>query len=797
MNTVSPSLKVLRLASILAILAAVVWLGFTAYRSADTVTRAMYVKGWTKTANVSPKADLFTFGFRCVFTAPNCEKVFTPSFTQRIPSWMLYTPLLGFIGLIIFRILSIPRPEKDPGEARWATPKDMSAYIGERPEDTSRYGYLGLLEGKTKDVVRLPENARCAHTLIIGGTGAGKTTRYVNPNLLLDARDGASAVVFDLKYPDPRSGFLETINYFKAWGRNVYPFTPFDPDSVRIPLLAGVQTIQDAIGVAEAFRPFGEAEGGAEFYKNNERQLLAGLFLAVSQEPNPSLKRVFELLGGGSAALQKYLKEKPIVRNFLATLLELRADQMTGICTGLMGDLLAFTNPNLNRATSMGPGDTLDLEKICDAPSFLYIGIPQEEIQGGQGQVLLRLIKRMIDRAILSACSKNNGRLKTHLNLYLDEFPSFGPLPNIAENLATMRSRRVAFHIAMQNLAQGQAVYGKEEFAGMINNNFAQMVVFPRSLRLEDATYFAELFGEMTVTEVSTNFMSDGGIVNNPIGAKKRSKSTKLATRFLLSAEAMRTFPDGWAVIETIGAPTAKVFMPRLDQKESPYRPMFEKIKATYPTPVLRKKGVNAAEDPIEGVIPSTVATNIKPSAASLPETSSVALKNVILVNPEPAVAATLEPQNDAAPNKNPVAESFRNWLEETLNSPVQYTAEFAEGGVPERLEFAAQSFAQLPENTSKWIEQGWLEYGEGLVVTRLGFSRVKRLYKLVKPTNSKPASVQTAVQPAQKPVESQAAKPLGDHKPPQLGIPRLSIPVNSNPLNVTPTEGNQKGESL
>jgi type IV secretion system protein VirD4 len=793
MNTVSPSLKVLRLVSILAILAAVVWLGFTAYRSADSVTRVMFHKGWTKTANVSPQADLFTFGFRCIFTAPDCEKVFTTSFTQRIPNWMLYTPLLGFIGLILFRILSIPRPEKDPGEARWATPKDMNAYIGERPEDTSRYGYLGLLEGKTKDVIRLPENARCAHTLIIGGTGAGKTTRYVNPNLLMDARDGASAVVFDLKYPDPRSGFLETINYFKAWGRNVYPFTPFDPDSVRIPLLAGVQTIQDAIGVAEAFRPFGEAEGGAEFYKNNERQLLAGLFLAVSQEPNPSLKRVFELLGGGSAALQKYLKEKPIVRNFLATLLELRADQMTGICTGLMGDLLAFTNPNLNRATSMGPGDTLDLEKICDAPSFLYIGIPQEEIQGGQGQVLLRLIKRMIDRAILSACSKNNGRLKTHLNLYLDEFPSFGPLPNIAENLATMRSRRVAFHIAMQNLAQGQAVYGKEEFAGMINNNFAQMVVFPRSLRLEDATYFAELFGEMTVTEVSTNFMSDGGIVNNPIGAKKRSKSTKLATRFLLSAEAMRTFPDGWAVIETIGAPTAKVFMPRLDQKESPYRPMFEKIKATYPTPVLRKKGVNAAEDPIEGVTPNAVATSSKPNAASLLETSSTTTPK-----PEAVIAATLEPQttvaSDAAANKNPVAESFRNWLEETLNSSVQYSAEFAEGGVPERLEFAEKSFENLPENTSKWIEQGWLEYGEGLVVTRLGFSRVKRLYKLVKQSNSKPASAQSVVQ---KPVESQPAKLLVDQKPPQLGIPTLSVPVNSNPLALTPTEGNQKGESL
>jgi hypothetical protein len=216
---------------------------------------------------------------------------------------------------------------------------------------------------------------------------------------------------------------------------------------------------------------------------------------------------------------------------------------------------------------------------------------------------------------------------------------------------------------------------------------------------------------------------------------------------------------------------------------------MFEKIKATYPTPVLRKKGVNAAEDPIEGVTPNTVVTSSKPSVAPLPETSSVTTPK-----PEAVIAVALEPQNDAASNKNPVAESFRNWLEETLNSPVKYSAEFAEGGVPERLEFAEKSFEKLPENTSKWIEQGWLEYGEGLVVTRLGFSRVKRLYKLVKQSNAKPASVQDVVQ---KPVESQPAKLLGDPKPPQLGIPTLSVPVNSNPLALTPTEGNQKGESL
>ncbi len=691
-NRNKPILVTLTWISGLLLFASFAFIGWTGWRSLNIAGDRVGAKGWVQYLHTKPGQN---FLLKCSMDA-KCNQPLNQVWAQSMPQYAWFLPILPFISLIVVRALRNRSPQKDPGEARWATKKDLEPYLLDAPKGSPRVGYLGLLESKY--VIRPPENMRCAHTLVIGGTGAGKTTRYVNPNLLMDAKDGVSAVVFDLKYPDPRSGFLECINYFKAWGRMVYPFTPFDPDSVRVPLLAGVKTVQDAFEVASAFRPAGGEESDAAFYKNNERQLLAGLVLAVSQEPDASMYRIYQLLGGGTDDLLKFVNARPFLKPILGTLLELRKDALTGIATGLMGDLQPFLNPNLNRATSAGSGQTLALEEICQKASFLYIGIPQEEIQGGQGQVLLRLIKRVLDRAILNVCGQNAGRLPIHLSLYLDEFPSFGQLPNIAENLATMRSRRVAYHIAMQNLAQGQALYGREAFAGMINNNFAQMVVFPRSLRLEDAKFFAENFGETTVLESSSSYAMTGNVVMaDAFGEVKRTQSVKEVKRFLLSPEAMRTFPDGFAVIETIGAPPAKVEMPRLDQPQNPYSGVYAKIKKTYSTPELRKPG--ALVDPL-----------------SVPGSTSEV--SVSAVSGAPV----------AASGPNPFAESFRTWFGGLIERHVAMSVEL-DGDKPVMVAIERGDLEPMHADLAQWVEKGWVSDGPRVLIPHLGLSRVTKFW--------------------------------------------------------------------
>lgn len=714
--------SVLAWVSGLATIVAVIWVCSEAWHTLLHSGDVLAARGWATHLHVPNEASIFVA--RCLADAA-CNPLLFRVFGRTLPQWQLYLPLAPFTVWVVIRVIvRLGVKFQDPGQGRWATPHDLAAYLKDGKKQARRIGYMGMVG---KQVLRLPENSRCAHTLIIGGTGAGKTTRYLNPNLLLDAQGGSSAVVFDLKYPDPRSGFLGTINYFRAWNRTVFAFTPFDPDSARLPLLDGVRTFQDAFDIAEIFRPSGQEEKNA-FYRNNERQLLAGLILGVSLDGNASMRRVYELLSEGAEALKGYINQRPEVKQMLAALLGLKTDMLAGICTGLAGDLQLFMHPSLNRATSAGPGTRLDLRQLCKEPSFLYIGVPQEELQGGKGQVLLRLFKRLLDQAILEVAGENGGQLPVHLSVYLDEFPSFGALPNIAENLATMRSRRVAYHIALQNRAQGEAVYGRDEFRAMVNNNFAQMVIFPRSLRLEDAQFFSESFGEITVREESHSVNKEPGL-SGIMGHSRQSRSYKEVARRLLTAEAMRTFEDGYAVVELIGTPPAIVRMPRLDEKDSPLRRVFMGIQSRYATPQLRQPGAKVSA----GSVPSESGREFRVLNPGAGIVGAEIVSAGIVGNPLPVTGERGGGQTDgpAAPKPNPLAEEFREWLTELMQTGLPLDLEYDESGKPSLVNLKTADLPGLPTQLPAWTEKGWVqEWNETLTVTRVGLSRAERLLK-------------------------------------------------------------------
>jgi type IV secretion system protein VirD4 len=761
----------------LGILVFILTAGLAAYSTwhayASTLSR-MANSGWASYLRVEP-SDTEQLVLRCAVDA-RCRDPWLSSAGARVVGWWWLLPIAPLLFVFMVSLSSRTRAltRKNPGEGRWATRMDLRAYLHPRK---SYVGYIGMLE---RQVIRLPENLRCAHTFIIGGTGAGKTTRYVQPNLILDARDGVTAVVFDLKYPDPKSGFMECINYFVHFNRRVYPFTPFDPDSARLNLLSTVKTIQDAFDIAEAFRPSGGAAGGDAFFYNNELMLLAGMIYAVAQEPNPSFLRVYELLNSGVANLQKVIKKHKTLQSNLGTLMDLKEAVVASACAGLSGDLQIFLNANLNRATSPGEGTLLDLEQICREPSFLYIGMPQEELQGGKGQSLLRLVKRLLDRAILSVCSENAGRLPIHLSLYLDEFPSFGPLPNIAENLATMRSRRVAYHIAVQNRAQGEAIYGKDGFRGMVNNNFAQMVIFPRSLRLEDAQYFAENLGQITVLEETYAETDRQGSLFGFGAERSQTHGRREAARALLSAEEMRVYPDGYAVVELIGTPPVRAHLPRLDERANPYRSLFQTIRARYPVPDLRKRSAQAA------VVERPIVSTLPPQLSPVPHTT----RNLPRWTAEPAeqLTGTLSPtpssrlptgNPDDGAAKNPSAEQFRRWFAAVVEAGILGSVSLDETKVARVVVQKSALLDPSVEMRTDWIQRGWIvDNGEVWMVEHLGLSRLTKFWAALRAraeaerTPQNPVEVPTPAEIA--PSESAKSEVRGTARriPPRVAAP-------------------------
>lgn len=441
-------------------------------------------------------------------------------------------------------------------------------------------GYLGHYG---RGLLLLPEALRCRHTLVVGGPGAGKTTSYFLPNLLCDAYFGHSAVVYDLKYPDDQQGLLESTRFFGALGRPTYLYAPSETHSMRLPMLYGVRDLTEALLLAEIITSKPKTVPAAEYHLKAARAILAATLLKVIEKrgQGATLGEVYGVLTGSAEDVKSFLgtfgwrnAEQALAQQPLGlrSVLDIRNDQFAGWLTGLITDaLLIFADTRIDRATSLGHSrDNIPLEQVFCQPSLLYLGLPQSFLELESAQSLLRMSKRVIDRALLGVKDRNSGRLPVHTSLYMDELPSFSKIPRLLNNLATLRSARVALHVGIQNYAQLRNEYGPDESEALKTSNFFTKVFFPHAIDEQDAQTTSESLGHATYWD-TTHAHS-----RHPSGAS-RSQSQREVRQPLLAPEEFRTFPHGQAVIQRLNGHPIWVHMPLVKDPRSLLYPLYRR----------------------------------------------------------------------------------------------------------------------------------------------------------------------------------------------------------------------------
>ena len=528
----------------------------------------MVAQGWDSYLNINGNSP-GVFTASC-FADLSCRAPFMDAWLQTYPWWVPAAVLATLIisTVLMFTVDGLPSgDEKAPGGARWASDQELKPLLKEGKGEYASplRGYIGHTDsGK---LLRVPENKRNSHTLVVGGPGSGKTTRYFKQNLLMDALDGTSVVVLDLKYPDARGGFFNMIPFFREQGYDVQLFLPYDQETLKLPLLAGGDTFDGASEFARMIVPIDTDAGDAEFYRNQERKLLTGLVWGMTSLGETSLGQLYRMLMMGKSAVRSFIENHPDkdIKEMFTSFLEIDDGKLAGIINGLEGKLQIFRDERLNASTeqSVYPWENVELTSLGTGKSFLYIGIPQENLLSGDGQLLLQLTKRVLDRALLRNARQNGGTLPVDTSFYLDEFPSLGELPNMEENFATMRSYRVGYHVALQNRAQLESVYGRAAANSLLTNLFQHILVFPRYLKFDDAKFFAEALGEMTVIETTRNRMNSVELLDD----FRRGVTKKESSRALLSLEEMFDWPDAVGVVIANGLPPIRTLMPRLDER--------------------------------------------------------------------------------------------------------------------------------------------------------------------------------------------------------------------------------------
>lgn len=557
------------------------WALYNVFAATMSSLTALASVGWAAYVGADPDNTL-GFLFKC-FMNSACGEVLGPQWVANyslMPAYIFPPALIATI--IAARITSRPRNEKKkPGQAHWGTTAELirEGYVKTKTNKSVR-GYFGIHKD-SKKIIQLPEHIRFSHCLVIGGPGARKSTGYHKQNIIQDMRDGVNIIVFDLKYPDPRGGFFDMVTLAAdQYGYDVQLMLPYDQITHRYSLLAKATTETGAREVASMILPPGEGSEGSEFYRNNERILLTALILAAARKKDGSLKEIVDALRLGFQGMSDYVKKAgdPDVGTMVNTVLNgMDVEKQKGVLNGLLGKLEIFGDPDLLAfgQLSKDPRENIDLRRFANSKTILYIGIPQQKL-GPNGQMFLQLIKRSIDNELGEISRENAGVFPIPISYYLDEFANFGPLPDIGADFATMRSRRLSYHVTVQNMAQGAAVYGHQEWESFYRSNFQSVLIFPRYIRFGDADLFSKFAGNLTTIEQSTSD-SKGGLES------RTSVSTREVSRPLMSTEEMKEWPQAEGVAFLNGVAPVRVVLPRLDEKhvrgyKNPYHQDYERI---------------------------------------------------------------------------------------------------------------------------------------------------------------------------------------------------------------------------
>ena len=368
------------------------------------------------------------------------------------------------------------------------------------------------------------------NTLVIGGTGEGKSRGFVKPNIYslpVDPRDGKP---ISFVFTDPKgelcrdtAGFLEDNGYeIKVFNLcdQYYSdcYNPFryirNPESL---LIMVDSIVENANGGHQPKDPH---------WTNSAKSLLTSVCYAVYYEfafQNQNFSTVSNLLNmcGSAENNDDYKSDYDLYIDHLEENSDLGQDhpavvwrkkvsakgsEMSSIISTAQTAVRLFASVDIRRLTDV---DTLAMDRIGDRPTALYIIVPTTNRT--YDFLISMLYTQLFESLYYRAQNIYNGSLPHHVTFFQDEFATTGKIPDFDKKIATFRSVNISTCIIVQSPSQIETVYDKA-YPDIINN--VHMYVFLGSGGLGEksaAKWMENAYGLKTIQAEQTSVRDSKG----------------------------------------------------------------------------------------------------------------------------------------------------------------------------------------------------------------------------------------------------------------------------------------------
>lgn len=374
------------------------------------------------------------------------------------------------------------------GYSRWLTDKEMKKVLTEvdPKADTLEKGGIPLYNNGKHLWVDSGEY----HNLIIGSTGSGKTQMMVQPMVSVLAKAGESMIITDPKgeiYEKNgemlrEKGYKIVVLNFRnpLKGNSWNPFAlPYDlykngntDKAVEILEDLGLNVIKDP-----------NNKSGDPFWENTSADYFTGLSIALfddAKEDEINLNSINLMVTDGDekcGAASTYAKEYFSNKNKAGTAY-VKASSTINAPNETRGSILSVFKQKVNLFASrenlseMLSHSDFDMKDIGREKTAVFLVIQDEKTTY---HPLVTIFLKQCYETLIDVAQDSGGKLPYKTNFILDEFANMPPLKDVTTMVTAARSRNIRFSFIIQNFAQLNDVYGKEQ-ADTIKGNCGNII---------------------------------------------------------------------------------------------------------------------------------------------------------------------------------------------------------------------------------------------------------------------------------------------------------------------------------
>ena len=434
------------------------------------------------------------------------------------------------------------RRGEEYGSARWGDPRSIGRKFMNRNWQQNKIltMYVGIALSSFL-------HRRNLNTIVIGGSGAGKTRYYAKPNLM---QCNTSYVVLDPKgellqstgHLLEQEGYivrvLDLLHMERSHCYNPFVYLRDDNDVQRL-----------VTNLFKATTPKG-AQSNDPFWETSAQMLLLALMFYLKYEAPPeeqNFAMVMEMLRAGEvdeednapSALDSLFSDlrktdpEHIALKYYDAYHSGAAKTLKSIQITLAARLEKF---NLESVAKLTITDELELNTIGEKKTALFAIIPDNDTSFNF--LVSILYTQLFQQLFELADKKYGGSLPVHVQFLCDEFPNIAMPDDFQKILSTMRSRGVSVSIILQNLTQLKALYEKD-WESVVGN--CDEFVYLGGNEQATHKYVSELLGKETI-DTNTYGRSFGRNGNY-------SKNDQNTGRELMTPDEVRMLDNQYALL--------------------------------------------------------------------------------------------------------------------------------------------------------------------------------------------------------------------------------------------------------